>query len=164
MLFDARFLLFLLSDSETSVTPLLIATKKRHVDVVKELLLANCELTTEGLLKLQPGMGVRRMNPFLCSLLQGYPEITRMLIRAGHDLTQEKYLWTSEDLPEYLTVDVEFWLWLQELISQPVRLTVIVKRFLRRNLGYTLEYKLNCVTLPPMLKKYVLNLDFETPD
>ncbi len=149
------------SDEETSVTPLLIATKKRHVDIVKELLLANARLDIAGLLKLRVGVEIKRMSPFLCSLLQGYPEIARMLVNSGHDLTEETYLWTNEDVPEFLTLDIEFWLWLQEIISQPSTLMETTRRFLRRSLGFEIAHKIEQVKLPPMLKKYVLSLDFE---
>ena len=143
------------------MTPLLIATKKRYVDIVKELLQANAQLDIAGLLKLKPGAGMRRMNPFLCSLLQGYPEIARMLIKCGHNLTGDKYLWTNENVPEYLTLDVEFWLWLQELISQPITLMETVKIYLRKYMGYNITRTMTHLNLPAALKKYVLCADLE---
>ena len=145
---------YCITDS-TKITPLLIATKKNHIEIVKELLASNPRLDIEGLLKLEAGAGIRRLNPFQCSLNCGHPELTRMLVQAGHDLTLEKYLWTNEDLPEYLVQDVDLWLWLQEIISQPLPLLEIIRRYLRKLLGFQICYKLKSITLPSALKLYL---------
>ncbi len=122
---------------------------------MKELLSVNPRLDIEGLLKLEAGAGIRKLNPFQCSLYCGHPEIAQMLVQAGHDLTQEKYLWTNEDLPEYLVQDVDLWLLLQEIISQPLPLLEIIRRYLRKMFGFQIHDKLKAVTLPPVLKMYL---------
>ena len=73
----------------------------------------------------------------------------------------EKYLWTNEDLPEYLTLDVDMWLSLQEKISQPITLMETVKLYIRRTMGYKMNSNIQYINLPAVLKRYLLCVDLE---
>ncbi len=138
------------------MTALLIATRRGHTDIVTKLLTVNPSLDISGFLKFESGETTKKLNPFQCSLYCAQPEITRILVQGGHDLTQEKYLWTNEDLPEYLVQDVDLWLWLQEIISQPLPLLEIIRRYLRKLFGYKIQLKLDDTMLPTYLKSYLL--------
>ena len=82
---------------------------------------------------------------------------------AGYDLREEPYLWTNEDIPDMLQMNVEFWHWLQEYISQPLPLLQCVRKWIRKTLGVPINKKLEELKcLPRYLKNYILMMELKS--
>ena len=139
------------------MTPLLIAIKEGHTEVVRELLQYNTQLEATGLLMVEKEY--RRVNIFDCAVITRHFEIARMLVHAGYDLTLEKYLWANDDVPKQLILNLDFWCWLREMVSQPKTLLQVTKKKIKHCLGSNVKRKLNDLDLPVILKKYIFEVD-----
>ena len=139
------------------MTPLLIATKEGHTEVVRELLQYNAQLEATGLLMVEKEY--RRVNIFECAVITQHFEIARLLVHAGYDLTREKYLWTNDDVPKQLILNLDFWCWLREMVSQPKTLLYGTKKKIKHCLGSNVKRKLIDLDLPVILKNYILEVD-----
>ncbi len=100
----------------------------------------------------------RKLRPLTCAVLTSHSHIARMLVQAGHDLSQEKYLWTNEDVPKQLVLNVELWGWLRDAVSRPMRLAHLSKLTVRRFLGTNLQSKLMNMEIPVVLKRYLTEI------
>ena len=135
---------------------MLIATKEGHAEIVRELLQYNAKLESAGLLMVEKEY--RKINIFECALVSQHFEIAKLLVHAGYDLTQEKYLWTNEEVPKQLVLNLEFWCWLRERIAQPITLLGTTKHKIRNCLGNNIHRKVLDLDLPIILRNYILEV------
>ncbi|XP_064615683.1 ankyrin repeat, PH and SEC7 domain containing protein secG-like [Liolophura sinensis] len=140
----------------SGATPLIIATGKNSVSVVRVLLEWPCQTNQMSI--------VHRcdvdytMDALQLALLLGHMEIARLLVLSGCSLQSVRYLKrfiVGEEIPFSLQRNPEFFEWLQDLASNPVPLLEACVRCVRKVLVGSLQSKVECLPVPNQIKDMI---------
>ncbi len=148
------FILYL-TDS-TNISPLLVASKTGNLEITEALLQFNPDLNIDGLVTVGPEL--RKLNPFQCAVVMGHLDIAKLLVNAGYHVTQETILWTNENVADSLLLNTEFWSWLREVVSEPLSLLEMCRRYLKALLGFQIRRHVSSLPIPPLLRSFLTNV------
>ena len=143
-----------LSDDIHKVTPLLMAAICNRLEIAELLVMYNCNLDVVGRFKVNKNFV--QMSPFQCALERGHCDIVKLLVASGCDLSKETYLWTNVDVPDCLVLNLELWVWIKEMLSEPLSLKEMCRRKIRKILGYEIRSKLEETGLPGPIRAFLL--------
>ena len=153
------------ADRENNVqaTPLWNAVFMRHRPIVWQLLRANVRpsLASKGIDQHAQSTGVTYIYEeaytplYVACDLEDF-EMARLLVMAGLNMSQERWLWNPTQYPETLYTNQDFRQWLVEHISSPPTLRHLCRSMLRLRLGKNLLTACAQFEIPAYLKDYLL--------
>lgn len=127
------------------------ACMRLHVSIARELIIHGCVLNTNT---------PYSYNSPLKYLVDGkHFGIARLLIEAGCDLKNEKWLWEETTAEQMMDTDagVHFLAWLRSYLRNPVSLRSLARLTIRRHLGARmLESRVTSLNVPRHLKDFLL--------
>ncbi len=150
-----RLIILYFTDS-TNISPLLVASKTGNLEITEALLQFNPHLSIEGLVTVGPEL--RKLNPFQCAVVMGHLDIAKLLVHAGYHVTQDTILWTNENVADSLLLNTEFWSWLREVVSEPLSLLEMCRRYLKELLGFQIRRHVSSLPIPPLLRSFLTNV------
>ena len=140
-------------------TPLIKAVRKNiSSSVIKLLLQANCDVSVTA------SYADRTCSVFEIAALRGLDHVMCMLLLAGCDVSIVLQWCSSQRLPQFLLQKRELLQLLVCSAQSPRPLQKLCCSTIRKNLGMSIEKKVQELHLPPSLKNYLLLKDLDCID
>ena len=145
------------------LTPLHLAASTNNLEMAKYLLNVHCSVDIKQEVEVRRNTAMA-LTPFGYALHKGHLDLAKMIVHAGYNLREERYLWAEGDTPEILLINPELWYWLQGLSQNPRRLSHLCQIALRSVLEKTTEEAVSDLPLPKSIKDAILLNNFLDSD
>ncbi|KAK2144179.1 hypothetical protein LSH36_780g02064 [Paralvinella palmiformis] len=139
----------------------IVAVHQNKTNILARLISWNANLDLSGHLKID---GQRQsITPLRCAIAQRRTEAAMLLLLGDCDITKETYLWTNDNVPEGLVVNLELWSWMREFAFEPRPLLWLCRRKIRQMMDKRLWINIHQLLLPPYLETVIKMKDILGP-